>query len=638
MATFDEKPPVEDTSDTHKIHTNASGSDVEKTGGHTPPGDSHPAYLNPAVMDDWYEGKPTEEEMATLRRVPGNVPIIAYLICIVEFCERASYYGVQPLISNYVNRKMPEGGNGYGAPPNTPGDQQTGGALGLGTVVANAVTQSFSMLAYALPLFFGWLADAKWGRFKVICWGVGVFGIAHVLMVAAGSKDLLANGTAKAPYFISVYILAIGAAMFKPNISPLLLDQVTNTVPTVMTLSDGERVIQDPESTTERVMLWFYLLINIGGFMGVATAYSEKYVGWWLAFLIPLVLYLPLPILLWFLYKRLILHPPGGSDLPNVFRILGICFRRGGIMKVGRHGFWEAAKPSNIRAAGLEGVYKTRWNDQFVDDVRRTFQATGIFCFFPIQYLNDNGIGASASFLSTMLESNGVPNDVISNINPLSIIVAAPILNYGLYPALRKAGIHYGPIARITTGLIMSSCAGMGYAILNHYAYQQSPCGEYGSSDCTVGSGVAPITIWYMVLPYAIGGISELFVNVPAYGIAYSRAPVNMRGLVSALNLFNTAIAYIIGLACSSVVTDPYLTWDFGGPAIAGGILSIVFYLTFRHIDKEEYVLQTGGQSTDAKVDMTGTRNVVGENETNQTTNRAAPIRDNEEMMISPKQ
>lgn len=48
--------------------------------------------------------------------------------------------------------------------------------------------------------------------------------------------------------------------MFKPNVSPLLLDQVTTTVPTVITLSSGERVIQDPESTTERVSEFLPLL------------------------------------------------------------------------------------------------------------------------------------------------------------------------------------------------------------------------------------------------------------------------------------------------------------------------------------------------------------------------------------------
>lgn len=56
------------------------------------------------------------------------------------------------------------------------------------------------------------------------------------------------------------------------------------------------------------------------------------------------------------------------------------------------------------------------------------------------------------------------------------------------------------------------------------------------------------------------GGISELFVNVPAYGIAYSRAPKNMKGLVTALNLFSTGIAYALGLAFGGLITDPYLT------------------------------------------------------------------------------
>lgn len=189
---------------------------------HTPPGDSHPPYLDPSLMEEDYDGKPTEEEMKTLRRVPGSIPMVAYLICIVEFCERASYYGVQPLLTNYVNRPLPDGGNGYGAPPRTAGDQQTAGALGMGTVAANAVGNSFSLLAYSLPLLFGWLADAKTGRFKLICWGVLVFGVAHVVLVAAGSKDLLASGNAKVPFFLSVYGLSFGAGKLPSRPRPLL--------------------------------------------------------------------------------------------------------------------------------------------------------------------------------------------------------------------------------------------------------------------------------------------------------------------------------------------------------------------------------------------------------------------------------
>jgi diacylglycerol kinase len=108
---------------------------------------------------------------------------------------------------------------------------------------------------------------------------------------------------------------------------------------------------------------------------------------------------------------------------------------------------------------------------------------------------------------------------------------------------------------------------------------------------------VSPISLWWEAIPYALGGFSELFINVPgmlyssllvtsfngvlillvAYGIAYSRAPINMRGLVSAINLFNTGFAYIVNLAVSAAIIDPHLVWDFAAPAILGAIVTVAF-------------------------------------------------------------
>jgi dipeptide/tripeptide permease len=57
----------------------------------------------------------------------------------------------------------------------------------------------------------GWLADAKWGRFRTICVGIAICGIAHVIMVIAAIPSVLESHHAYAPFMISVYILAIGA-------------------------------------------------------------------------------------------------------------------------------------------------------------------------------------------------------------------------------------------------------------------------------------------------------------------------------------------------------------------------------------------------------------------------------------------
>jgi len=83
-----------------------------------------------AAMAHDYEGKPTPEELTSLRRVADKLPTVAYVLCFAELCERASYYGTANVIGNFVNRKLPVGGNGGGAPPKDK-INQTGGALGL---------------------------------------------------------------------------------------------------------------------------------------------------------------------------------------------------------------------------------------------------------------------------------------------------------------------------------------------------------------------------------------------------------------------------------------------------------------------------------------------------------------------------
>jgi hypothetical protein len=86
-----------------------------------------------AVLGHDYEGKPTAEELVSLRRVADRLPTVAYVLCFAELCERASYYGTANVIGNFVNRKLPAGGNGGGAPPHKPSDPAEFGQTGKST-------------------------------------------------------------------------------------------------------------------------------------------------------------------------------------------------------------------------------------------------------------------------------------------------------------------------------------------------------------------------------------------------------------------------------------------------------------------------------------------------------------------------
>jgi dipeptide/tripeptide permease len=153
---------------------------------------------------------PTEEELSTLRRVAGKLPMTCYLLCAVEFAERASYYGCFQVYKNFIRAPLPPDGNGTGA--SAPGSQYTAGALGKGSVTATAMTEAFKFMTYALPLYFGWLADTKYGRFKMICWGVAICGLAHIIMIISALPPVLLSGNAIGPFALSLYMLAIGAA------------------------------------------------------------------------------------------------------------------------------------------------------------------------------------------------------------------------------------------------------------------------------------------------------------------------------------------------------------------------------------------------------------------------------------------
>ena len=110
------------------------------------------SHLSTKSITDHYENYnqvvPTEEELMILPRVAGTIPWSAYILCVVEFAERSSFYGCNNVLKNFIRAPLPEGGNGAGAPPR--GSQKTAGALGKGTVIAGAMTDSFKFMAYAM--------------------------------------------------------------------------------------------------------------------------------------------------------------------------------------------------------------------------------------------------------------------------------------------------------------------------------------------------------------------------------------------------------------------------------------------------------------------------------------------------------
>ncbi|CUM64881.1 uncharacterized protein PRCAT00002497001 [Priceomyces carsonii] len=533
--------------------------------------------------------KPTKQEASSLRRVLGRADWACYLLCIAEFAERASYYSCQTLLSNFVTYKLPDG--------SSTGKLAAGsvnpGALGLGVPAATAITYTLTFVAYVVPLYAGFVADSQVGKFKAIWIGVICGFFAHILLIVAAAPSVIAAGHAIVPTAFGIITLAFGTAFIKPNLLPLLMDQYPEQTDVVKVLASGESVIVDRQKSLERMTLVFYWAINIGALFPIPSVYIERRIGYWFAFFIPIIIYLIIPFVFWFVKPKLKKEQRKGSVIENSVKILRVLFRGNWIRRLKNETFWEYATPTKMRERGEEYFLQKKrkpitWNDQWVLDVKQVVNICKVFLYFVVFNLCDaGGTGATPALTaqSGSMTSDGTPNDMYSNFNPITIIALIPLLDYGVYPLLRRLKIEFRPAWRITLGMVFAACSQAAAAIIQKEIYAKIECGDQ-ATKCVDKGIVAPINAWVLVVPYILSAASECFANTTAYELGYTRAPPHMKGLVQALFLLATGIAAAIGDAISPALKDPHLVWYFGGLAICGGVFSIIFFIHFRNLHK----------------------------------------------------
>jgi POT family proton-dependent oligopeptide transporter len=184
------------------------------------------------------------------------------------------------------------------------------------------------------------------------------------------------------------------------------------------------------------------------------------------------------------------------------------------------------------------------------------------------------------------------PNDIVAKLNPLFIVIIIPIMDFIIYPALRKAGINLSPIKKITAGFALSSLAMVSACVTQYYIYKMSPCGKQinkltkADVDCTVD-----ISVWVQVFPYGLVGMSEVLASITKLEYAYTKAPQNMKSTIQGIALSTSAVSAALGQALVALSDDPLLVWNYGSVAVVAAIGGVGFYLTFRKADAEEDAL-----------------------------------------------
>ncbi|KAF9004364.1 POT family-domain-containing protein [Cyathus striatus] len=530
---------------------------------------------------------PTEDEIHTLRRVPDAVPWNAYLIAIVEIAERFSVrYSSQRYYTNFIQQPMPEGSRtGAG------GAEGQAGALGLGQRMSTGLTTFYMFWCYITPFAGAYVADAHLGRFRTICIAVVVALIGHILLIVAAIPGIIEHKSAVGAFVAAIIVMGFGTGLFKPNISPLIAEQYKKTKLFVVTNKSGERVIVDPNLTVSRIFMYFYLFINIGALLGqIGMTYSEKYVGFWLAFTLPTLVFLLSPLVLWAGRNRYQRSKPTGSVLLTAVRVWRLASRGRWswnpirtFKNFNAPGFWDQAKPSRQL-----GESKPKWmtfDDNWVDELQRGLKACGVFLWYPLYWVTYNQINNNLISQAATMTTRGIPNDILSNLDPFALIILIPAFDLLLYPFLRRMHIQFTALKKITLGFFTGAAAMVWAAVVQHYIYKTNPCG-YMASTCE--DQVSPLSVWIQSGAYILIAISEILASVTGIEYAFTKAPKNMRSLVTSYFLFMSAVASAIGEAFVSLSSDPLLVWNYGVMGVLAAASGAVFWFSTRDLDRQE--------------------------------------------------
>ena len=160
--------------------------------------------------------------------------------------------------------------------------------------------------------------------------------------------------------------------------------------------------------------------------------------------------------------------------------------------------------------------------------------------------------------------THGIPNDVINNLDPIALIIFIPICDLFVYPGLRRIGINFTPIKRITAGFLTGSAAMIWAAVVQHYIYKvclmmstrssylivlkNNPCGDFVST-CQDANGnpiTSSLSVWIQSGSYILIAFSEIFASITGLEYAFTKAPRNMKSLVMAIFLFTQAVSSAI--------------------------------------------------------------------------------------------
>ncbi|KAI9150233.1 putative peptide transporter ptr2 [Paramyrothecium foliicola] len=533
-----------------------------------------------SVMDKQPEPRTTvkslEEGTANeQQKVPAidKLPSGVWIVAVAGAAERFAYYCLSAPLQNYIQNPR----SGFANP----------GALNLGQQTATNISNGFLLVQFVAPMPFALLADMRLGRLNTLMislvnWGHSIYQIGSIILFVTSLPVALDHGAGLPGLIVALFFIGVGVAGVKATLPPFLVDQYSRTESRTLKTKGNKVIVSDRTLTIQFITNMFFWLVNVASLSSLASTFIEKKVDFWASNLMSFLCLLITQICIFIWRNRFVTLEVQGSILPLALQALWCAARNG--FKLHR------AAPSYQREHHGREV---PWDDAIVKDVGRALIISRVLLFSCPFYLAYLQIMNNLISQAGQMRLGDMPNDTMQIFNPVACIILGPVIQRGLFGWLRRRGISFRPIARISMACFIMSVA-MAYAAgIQHLIYTRGPCFDrplacpaaHAQKGAIVGNDVV---VWVQMPVWFILATGEILGFATISEIAYEMAPKSMKSLVQAITQVTAGLAAIVGIALSPITKDPSLVILY---SVIGGLTAVAalfFWMFFKDLDKKK--------------------------------------------------
>jgi peptide/histidine transporter 3/4 len=513
---------------------------------------------------------------------------VTTFILMMELAERLSYFGINQGLKNFM--------------------QQIGWSL----VSASALKSTWTSICYLMPLFGAYLADERWGRFRVILTFGIWYCVGDFLVAIAAYPSIMENEAAVNPIFVIGLFLGIGVGTGCIKSS-------------VVTLGADQFDPNDPHEVKQKdtYFSYFYWCVNVGsgvsyGYFSILCVEGSPQIpaeyGYFATYMICAGV-MALAVCFFVLGSPRYVHMPPNDR--TISTLLKLCWANSRITFKGKvlvYGSlcYIAAIVVNIAAAftssvdtvgdvfayiagvlvvvGIVSWVYVGMDPSFLDASRISngglfedhsvtgyqrlvrvlpFAALTIIwqCAYDQTDANFQSITQQCDLrLDTSdPDSSQIPGAMLGVFDPIVIVIVIPILDSFVYPMYTKTfGRPPTQFGKVVTGLCIAVVGLFWTACFEIIRRNAGPLLDSEGNYIRDGGSDQPMNdiLWAAAIPnYVFIALGECLINVTAFDVFYSNVPLTLKSSSQSLNLLMSSVGSIL-TSVFTIMFSKYLPSD----------------------------------------------------------------------------